>query len=1398
MAKRAYHRRRVNTKAFLTVLGVSAVLASGVFVLYHVQMAKTPAAFLHQAQRAEKEGHLDVAAAYLGQYLQLQPDHPAEWVHYFEILDRQARGPHERYNLYHVLGQALNRQASEETTLRRRAAHLAAELGLWRDARHHLDELMKSGSADAELLRLKARCEVAQGGLRDALDLYNQVVQLTPADLPCWEAYLDVVNALRKQGDAEAEPASIVERMVKANPKSVEARKIAARLYLREGEMKRAQEEIRQARQTLKGQDPELFRLDAEIALRQNNSSEARTHLETGLKQHPEAIPLRLLAVQVEMIEGKRETAQRMLAWFHRNPPARIEQVWEMGRLAIELGDRKLSDDALKKLQGHSRALWATELLRALRCMRDRRWGEARLVLETLRERGLSRPELRTQAEVMLADCYQALGNPDQQVLAARRALQEDRFSVAARLRLASGLVALGELDKAIAEYTALANKVPEARLLLVRLQSIRQLTSTEGEAGWNKVDQTLATLTPAQKAGPRGALLPSEIALMRGQLDVAYDRAREARDRAPREIGGWLMLAEVTRRQGKPDEALAIITEGRKKIGPRVEWDLALIRHWARIGGTEARAKLTRLMQQRDRWKGPDRERFIAALTTALVMTGADWSVQKKLLEELAEEQPDNIAVLRQLCEGYFRQGNATGVQHWAEQITRAEGEGGPAGAYVEALLCLMKAPDDPEKLESARLHLARAAKLQPSWAQVAVLEGEVAERQGRREEAAQKFRRAVELGETHLGVLRRAVRLLYEQRQYREAQAMLERAPQQARQSGELGRMSALLALSGTGEGIDPKEQRKKALEAARLMVKSGKGDYQDLVFLGQVAAQANEYKEAIDTLERARSQSPSRPDAWVALIGVLARTDLPSAKKTLADAEAKLVVDRSVLALASCHEMVGQWKEAGKYYSRALQQAPESPEILSAVAAYLSRIGQTDQAAKLWGKILDPKSKASPALVQATRRSLAVRLALGRTWEGYKKALELIEANLKQGNTIEDRQIKTLVLATHPAQRAQAISLAERLSSQVGEVHPDFQLLMAWLYEKTGNWSKALASYLDVARRERENPRPLAILIAAYLRHKELARAEEHLKELARLAPDDRVTVELRARLLIGQGQTSKAIDLLDQAIREKKLRTEEAAVLLAEAGQDAEAEKLFRKALAGSENPRILLMLAQHLSRQGKVADALTACDRAWRSGQPEMVAVISVMVVTDRRASQAHRREVGKKIDTALGKQPTSATLLMARGILGSLSGRMEEAKKDYMVLLKMQPNNAVALNNLAYILGVRDRDPVGALKLIDRAMLIAGLNAELYDTRALIHLTAGRPEQARKDLEVAIGESNEPLFHFHLAQAYHAEKNDPSARAAYRKATQLGLTATMVPLLEQPAYQRLRKELRLE
>jgi tetratricopeptide (TPR) repeat protein len=1391
-AYKEYLPRRIKKKRLTFVLAAGVVLCVGLVLLYRHQVAKAPDAFLRQAHQAEREEQLALAVDYLQQYLELVPDDTEEWDRYTGLLEKVARGRLWRLDVFYTHERAV-RNHPEAERIRRRCARLAVELGLWRDADHHLTRLIKDAPRDPELLRLQARCEVGQGAQREAAVLYARVVTLAPDDLDSWEIYLYLAGKLELKG--EAEPARIVSRMLQANPKLVPARLVAARYYLRLGQLDSAAREVHEARQKLGGQQEELFQLDAEIALRQGKPEQAIAHLRAGLKRHPDAVTLRLQAVRLEIAAGRHDVARAVLDSLRGARTAQTEQLWELGRLAIEMGAGKVSEEVRRRLRGRLGSTWATEMLRAARFIHDRRWGEARLILEKIRERRVPTPELLCQAEVMLADCYQALGNPDQQILAARRALLEDRSSVAARLRLAAGLAALGDLDAGISEYAAIAGRVVDARLLLARLQTLRQLTSTEGEKGWKKVDQTLATLTPAQANSLEGALLRSEVAMLRGRFDDARNLALKARDRAPKDAGAWLMLADVARRQEKPDEALAIIETARKKIGPRVEWDLALIRHWARIGGDEGEKQLGRLVTQRHQWKGPDRERFLTALVSALTTTGASWGVQEKLLEELAQEQHGNIAVLRLLCEGCYGQGYVEKVRIWADQITRVEGEGGPAGAYGEALYCLARGPDDPEKREEARQHLARAAKLQPSWAQIAVLEGEVADRQGRREEAAQKFRRAVELGEIRLPVLRRAVRLLYELRQYRDAEAMLERMPRQARLSGDLGRVSALLALSGVGEGVEPKELRQRALQTAREVARAGKDDYQDLVFLGQVAGLAGEYREAIEVLERARGHSPTVPDAWVALISVLSRTDLARAKKTLVEAEAKLPADRAGLALASCHEMVGQWKEAGQHYERALKANPDRPDVLSMVAGFLARIGKADEAEKLWRRILVHGRQVPPSLLHTTRRTLASQLARGKTWRGYKEALALIQANENEGGSLEDRHLKALVLATQPSQRHQAIRQCESLSPQSPEARPDFLLLLAWLYEMDGNWNKALTNYLAAARKETVGTRCLAALIGAYLRHNDLDNAEERLTELVRQAPEDRTTLELRARFLLGKQQFGQAIELLERASRDKKIPLEDGAALLAESGQAAVAENMYRKALTLSGRPQILLMLAQHLAQQGQIAAALAECDRAWRSCPPEDVAVTCVGIMADRRASVAQRQEVIGKVNAALASNPKSLTLLLVAGMLADQSGKPEAARGYYERLLKLQPGHTLALNNLAYIRGLRDGKHTRALEMIDQAIETDGPRVEFLDTRAMIHLAAGRPDKARKDLETAIGESNQPVLHLHLARVYLAEKNRPDAVVAFRKATELGINRTWLPMLEHSEYKRLQREL---
>ena len=85
------------------------------------------------------------------------------------------------------------------------------------------------------------------------------------------------------------------------------------------------------------------------------------------------------------------------------------------------------------------------------------------------------------------------------------------------------------------------------------------------------------------------------------------------------------------------------------------------------------------------------------------------------------------------------------------------------------------------------------------------------------------------------------------------------------------------------------------------------------------------------------------------------------------------------------------------------------------------------------------------------------------------------------------------------------------------------------------------------------------------------------------------------------------------------------------------------------------------------------------------------------------------------------------------------------AEAEYREVLAQNPNNYVALNNLAYLLWGRKTNLPEALKCINRAIELAGPIANLRDTRAVILLAMGSTRGAQDDLDLAERLSRESI-----------------------------------------------------
>ena len=140
-----------------------------------------------------------------------------------------------------------------------------------------------------------------------------------------------------------------------------------------------------------------------------------------------------------------------------------------------------------------------------------------------------------------------------------------------------------------------------------------------------------------------------------------------------------------------------------------------------------------------------------------------------------------------------------------------------------------------------------------------------------------------------------------------------------------------------------------------------------------------------------------------------------------------------------------------------------------------------------------------------------------------------------------------------------------------------------------------------------------------------------------------------------------------------------------------------------------------------------------------------------------------------------------------------LEGRYGERCEIFRRLIE-QPDlpagqRALACNNLAYFLAVREDDVGRALELADRAIELSGPYPEYLDTRGVALLAAGRCDEAVAELHREVGNKPTGLRLYHLARACHAAGNAESAEEAWEQAHhEQELTLQQVPSYEQDQY----------
>jgi tetratricopeptide (TPR) repeat protein len=122
--------------------------------------------------------------------------------------------------------------------------------------------------------------------------------------------------------------------------------------------------------------------------------------------------------------------------------------------------------------------------------------------------------------------------------------------------------------------------------------------------------------------------------------------------------------------------------------------------------------------------------------------------------------------------------------------------------------------------------------------------------------------------------------------------------------------------------------------------------------------------------------------------------------------------------------------------------------------------------------------------------------------------------------------------------------------------------------------------------------------------------------------------------------------------------------------------------------------------------------------------------------------------------------PDNGVVLSTLGLVLDAAGRWAEARQVYEVVIKLDPSNGVALNNLAFLLSEHGGDLDDALTKAQRAKQLLPNLSEVSDTLGWIYLKKNLTDNAIdifKDLVNKV--PAEAIFRYHLGMAY-SQKGD--------------------------------------
>ncbi|MGH7202049.1 MAG: tetratricopeptide repeat protein, partial [Planctomycetaceae bacterium] len=801
----------------------------------------------------------------------------------------------------------------------------------------------------------------------------------------------------------------------------------------------------------------------AEAARQAGLSEEAEGRLKTaerlareGLKARPEEARFYLVLSRIaqQSVPGDASPQERLTACTAAETPLRegiverdqqrvdnpgpsnadgFELDWQLANLLItqaqllehELNRKQTAQKKLAEAERLIQHLSATEVppglatyLEGRQALVNRQWSVAGLKLEQSRPHLLRRPQLRRQLDLSLRFVYQRLNNPDARRELFRRAQKDDPLWVAGRWELARALVAVNRLEEALTEYQLIAG-IPEIAVEAARVMLLKELTRPAEQRRWGPVESLLDSVAESSPDLVEAALLRSLLFVARKDYRRAEDLLEQTRSRHPEEASVRTALFRLA--LGRDDQEPAarlynaeeILYEAQQELDDSAGLRALAVELALHRPADQAEIALSSIeadVQSESTGLEPDERIAVLKLLAEAFLRIEQPETAHSLWEQIARERPDDLFVRLTLVRQAFADEDLDAARRLLVEVRRIEGSSGPNGNVIEAALeldaiqrnsRLRQAPAElAAALERPKQLLEEAARSRPSWFAVAQLQGDLDWMQGRFEQAAAHYRRAITQGSRSKDAVQRAVSFLQSQKRHEEADQVIETIAEDAPEL--VAKDLAWLAVA-----VDLNQQQwDQALPRARQSADSG--DYRDKILAAHVLYSRYQSLPRAERLEppgqallteaetlyrNALEEVPANADAWMAYVTHLTRTGrMEAAREAIDEARRKLPAEPQhvhLMTLARLYELVLSPKEAEAHYLKALEDNPQDLAAQRSIAEFYIRSGRPAQAEPFLDRLLDHSSQA---VRDWARQRKALVLAARGTYKDAEEALQL----------------------------------------------------------------------------------------------------------------------------------------------------------------------------------------------------------------------------------------------------------------------------------------------------------------------------------------------------------------------------------------------------------------------